>query len=252
MIEGIDFDPQDSKIATIDRNAVCLVSDFFSNECLFYLDLSAETTSGNYILVLLSIKCRLIADWYNRCRWNPIADIPTLFAKCNRNKLNIIDAEKQKTILKDPFLLLISASRFILFFQSCNITAKDENPNIYWIDCHYEGNLVAAGASDGTIRVYDSRQNTIVRHFKIHKGRIYIYEVIRQTHRYKEFVRTVKWDASGDRIATACFDNTAKLVDFATGKVLLSGLTADNSNHEEYNTSNFIFYLGAASSVCFL
>jgi len=41
----------------------------------------------------------------------------------------------------------------------------------------------------------------------------------------------VRWNPSGDMIASASDDKTAKLLDFKTGKVLHTGTTSDGSKY---------------------
>ena len=40
----------------------------------------------------------------------------------------------------------------------------------------------------------------------------------------------MRWDLSGDRLASVSKDRTIKVLDFKTGKVLYSGTTSDGSN----------------------
>ena len=40
----------------------------------------------------------------------------------------------------------------------------------------------------------------------------------------------VRWSPNGDMIATASEDNSAKVIDFKTGKVIYSETAADRSN----------------------
>ncbi len=42
-----------------------------------------------------------------------------------------------------------------------------------------------------------------------------------------DYINCVRWNPSGDMIASASADQTAKLLDFKTGKVLHTGTTSD-------------------------
>jgi len=39
----------------------------------------------------------------------------------------------------------------------------------------------------------------------------------------------VRWNPTGDQLATASDDHSAKIIDFATGKILYAGRTPDQS-----------------------
>lgn len=47
------------------------------------------------------------------------------------------------------------------------------------------------------------------------------------------WIYCVRWNQSGDMLASASSDNTVKLFDVKTGKVLHSGSTADGSNFSQ-------------------
>ncbi len=51
----------------------------------------------------------------------------------------------------------------------------------------------------------------------------------------------VRWNPSGDMIASASSDGTAKLLDFKTGKVLHTGNTSDGSRSSL--TNDILLYL---------
>ena len=50
----------------------------------------------------------------------------------------------------------------------------------------------------------------------------------------------VRWSPSGDRLASASNDKTAKLLDFKTGKVLYTGNTSDES---KLSISNYMIVI---------
>ena len=48
-------------------------------------------------------------------------------------------------------------------------------------------------------------------------------------------INCVRWNPSGDMLATASSDKTAKLLDFKTGKLLYTGTTSDGSKSLHFN-----------------
>ena len=44
-----------------------------------------------------------------------------------------------------------------------------------------------------------------------------------------DYIKCVRWSPSGDMLATASCDKSAKVIEFKTGKVLHSGTTSDES-----------------------
>lgn len=44
-----------------------------------------------------------------------------------------------------------------------------------------------------------------------------------------DWVNCVRWNPTGEALASACYDTTSKLLDFKTGKVLYTGTTSDGS-----------------------
>ncbi len=60
------------------------------------------------------------------------------------------------------------------------------------------------------------------------------FHVSHFNYRFENILDTiycVRWNPSGDMIASASHDQTAKLLDFKTGKVLHTGTTPDGSNY---------------------
>lgn len=48
-------------------------------------------------------------------------------------------------------------------------------------------------------------------------------------------ISCVRWNPNGDMLATACYDRTAKLLDFRTGKTLHTVKTSDDSKFLMFN-----------------
>lgn len=122
---------------------------------------------------------------------------------------------------------------------------------IYWIDvCPSDGNLVATGDEQGTIKIYDKRgktQNTKTFH-KVHRRKNHCCVSINAKNNvaYESFlfllqlsfwnsihqwwltclsnnldqVYCVRWHSTGSVVASCSTESTAKIIDFKTGKVL--------------------------------
>ncbi len=129
-----------------------------------------------------------------------------------------------------------------------------------WIDvCQSNGNLLASGGQDSIIKIFDKRGSKIVKTFQgVHSSKELhsIFVFIRYWGFvccliclififYLQFddsfeitldaVVCVRWNPSGDMIASSSWDKTAKLLDFKTGKVLHTGTNSDESKCLVYN-----------------
>ena len=101
----------------------------------------------------------------------------------------------------------------------------------WYLPCR--SNLLASGGYDKNIKIYDRRVSKIVKTIDdIHSGNIClaISSMLHiQYNRYlKGLIHCVRWNPSGDLLATASSDKSAKVVDFKTGKIIHSG--SDRSN----------------------
>lgn len=131
QIESFDLDSSGRRIATFDKGAVCSISDIDNN--------------GKYIAHVKLDQSQGVDTRTNRCRWNPLAESSMIYLAHDVNKLNVYDFEKMELILKEPLKL--------------------EQPGkcTRWIDCRYDGNLLASAGWDGTTKIYDNRVGNIIK-----------------------------------------------------------------------------------------
>ena len=107
--------------------------------------------------------------------------------------------------------------------------------SICWIDvCQKNGNLLALGdrGMNKNVMIYDKRESKIIRTFEdIHTSNILMCSLIIPTSNayIVGAINCVRWNSSGDLLASASFDKTIALVDFKTGKKLYTGKTSDGS-----------------------
>ena len=103
-----------------------------------------------------------------------------------------------------------------------------------WIDiCQSNGNLLATGGGDQNVKIFDKRESKIVKTFDgIHSSKILWFVKLFQTCNYNflDGIACVRWNPSGNMLATASLDKSVKLLEFQTGKVLYTGTTSDGSN----------------------
>ena len=59
-------------------------------------------------------------------------------------------------------------------------------------------------------------------------------KIIDQTYGllFLDWIKCVRWSPSGDKLASSSEDQTVKLLDFKTGKVLYTGNTSDGRNYK--------------------
>ena len=88
------------------------------------------------------------------------------------------------------------------------------------------------------INIYDKRNSQIVKTFKdIHSSKKITYLVLASELMhymkfiYIDWITCVRWDEKGERLASASYDRTAKVLDFASEKVIYTGKTADESKY---------------------
>lgn len=86
-----------------------------------------------------------------------------LYTKRHRNELNIVDVEKKNQILKVPVLLDESNHSCLIFLINIYRNYAPVG-STNWIDvCQSHANLLAAGDTDGNIKIYDKRVPRIAR-----------------------------------------------------------------------------------------
>ena len=178
--------------------------------------------------------------------------------KYDYNKLNILDVTKQVLIRPKPISLCdehdIERNSNYLFSLCLNVHSLPATESTRWIDVSpTNGNSLAlCGHSD--INIFDKRESSIVKTFdSIHSGE-FIWLVNKLSHYdILDWINCVRWSSSGDTLASASRDLTAKLWDFGTGKVLYTGITSDRSNFFLWKSGLYILLLvDAAVSVCFI
>ncbi len=95
--------------------------------------------------------------------------------------------------------------------------------------CQSDSNLLFS--SDGvnnSINIYDQRVSKIVKSFDgIHSGSKFFFRIFLIL---QGKIKCVRWEPSGDFIASASDDKTAKVIYLKTEKVTYTGNTADGSN----------------------
>ena len=107
VITGLDFHPSGEIVATIDRYGVCLISDINTVTYQFHLGMewSIRGNDNQTIFIKFSESKFCFVDDGGRCRWSSNGSEPILYVKYDRNKLNMMDAEKKTLILANPLQL---------------------------------------------------------------------------------------------------------------------------------------------------
>ena len=127
----------------------------------------------------------LVHSVLNRCRWSKIPEEQLLYIKYNDNKLNILDIQKEKLILKAPILLeksdgsnlqnlsllfqfiLLLLNRLIKFFLNYLTSYFLALNPTYSIDlCDAKTDLLATAGASKEIRIYDKRDPSVVKTFE--------------------------------------------------------------------------------------
>ena len=222
----------------IDYSGECFIIDVNTDNCTLELNVGKYwgnlvsqcyyvfQQSGSYscdkiiaILIFILLNNQWL-DHFGRCRWSSNSGEPLLFVKYDNNQLNVLDVEKKALTLKTPHQIdLLSKFRPSPFQAQLILLLIIDD--IYWIDiCPNNGNLLAAGDSNGRIKIVDKREAKIVKIFEdIH---------LDETHCSADNgIDCVRWSPNGDMLASASRDTTTKLVEFTTEKVLYSGITSD-------------------------
>lgn len=80
---------------------------------------------------------------------------------------------------------------------------------------------------DTALKIYDRRESEIVKTFEeLHRGN---NRSVNSHLAILDFIPCVRWNATGDLLATSSGDKTAKVSDFKTGKTIYTGDAPDSS-----------------------
>ena len=125
----------------------------------------------------------------------------------------------------------------------------------YWIDVNPKNsNLLATAGYDKQVKIYDKRCSPVARTFDdVHKSKNNRISVLFSSKYYSktlELIDCVRWNPTGDRLATASLDSTAKILDFASGKVYYKGFTSDES--KIYYLIVSFYFIFSPFSGCFI
>ena len=120
--------------------------------------------------------------------------------------------------------------------------------------CQNDCNLLASCGESATVKVYDRRVSKVVK--TIEDGRpsgTYIISPIFILY-YIGWLYCVRWDWTGEMLAVASEDQTAKVIDFGSGKSLFTDTTKDGSNsfHLTIVFIKIFDNLDPTMSVCFV
>ena len=99
IVEGLSFDPEGANIATIDKSGLLLVSAVDTDKVGFHYQLTQNQDSG---ISTESSAYKWELGWYNRCRFNPIVDIPLIAVKYDRKMLMFLDGVKSTWTTQTP------------------------------------------------------------------------------------------------------------------------------------------------------
>lgn len=89
------MDPSGVNIATIDREAVCLVSRIDSQEYLSNFKLKQTNYPNCTQKNVFRFSIQLFLGKWNRCRWNPVSGVPKILTSFDTQKIAVFDIEKQ-------------------------------------------------------------------------------------------------------------------------------------------------------------
>ena len=127
---------------------------------------------------------------------------------------------------------------------------------IYGFDvCPTDANLLTSGGYDKKIKIYDRRESKIIKTFEgIHSGNIWLIinfaiYIILCIPISLEVIYCVRWSSSGDMLATASLDRSAKVIDFKTGKVVHSDTSSDGSKLFLFSIN---LYLSIMTRPCYI
>lgn len=102
-----------------------------------------------------------------------------------------------------------------------------------WFDWRKEGTLLAGGGYDQIVKIYDTRAGKIIKNIDgLHEGNSLVDDS--EEKLLCEItagpITCVRWNSAGKLIATASWDGTVKIIDFANpNQVLYSGETTELS-----------------------
>ncbi len=91
----MDFNPDGTKIASINYQGVVIVADVDTNSLTFRIDQEKSGKGNQRNQIQNKMKDTYLSDYNSRCRWSTNA---LLYLKYKRNKLNVLDLEKTKFI----------------------------------------------------------------------------------------------------------------------------------------------------------
>lgn len=102
----------------------------------------------------------------------------------------------------------------------------------HWIDVHLsDGNLLLIGGSQGDVKIFDKRSNSmecIINPGKILKLFNELF-VKSDNFFFLGGINCVRWSPSGEMIATAATSTFIRLLDLKTRKPYYTGITSDGS-----------------------
>lgn len=101
-----------------------------------------------------------------------------------------------------------------------------------WVDvCQNNGNFLAAGGTDGTVKIFDKRGPDIIKTLEgCHSSNfLYLFNNLITITIFLGEIRCVRWNPSGDMLASASYNQIAKLWDLKTEKELYTGTSAYES-----------------------
>lgn len=107
---------------------------------------------------------------------------------------------------------------------------------VTWIDVSQNnGNLLASSDYEKIIKIFDKRESKIVKTFEgIHSSIFLLFAYLimltfNLLYFSRDIINCVRWNVTGDFLATASSDKTTKLLDFKTGKILYTGNSSDGN-----------------------
>lgn len=108
-VSGLDFNPEGTLVATIDRYGTCLISDLNTDNYKFHKKIGNK--KGNFMINLeLKPHISMLLDDAGLCRWTCNSGESILFIKYDGNQLNLFDLEKQSLLLNTALKLEKSGS----------------------------------------------------------------------------------------------------------------------------------------------
>ena len=103
--------------------------------------------------------------------------------------------------------------------------------------------MLATGGDDKNIKIYDRRESRIIKASdEIHSGKQYqavcdtssffLYQLFSYFYNLKnlEWINCVRWNASGDLVASVSSDGSVAMWEFSTAKLIYTESNLDKSN----------------------